>query len=82
MKLFKIVEIIVIDNNDKAIFILGKSVALETFDTHYESYIVSDNEDVLRDNFVIYRAYDFSVPPVNLKNVASGIRMLCLKKFY
>lgn len=79
--LFKIVEIIIIDTNCEEVFILVKPILLETFDTHYESFIVSDNEEVLN-NCSIYNIHDFSEPPINVTNVATGKRMICLKEYY
>lgn len=81
MNLFKIVEIIVIDQNDEVVFILGKPILLENFDTHYESYVVINDEEVCI-NCVIYRANDFSGPPLNVTNISTGKRMLRLKQFY
>lgn len=70
INLFKIVEIITVCKNYDTVFILGQSVLLKTFDTHYESYLVTDDKNILNSSN-IYSADDFSGPPINVTNVAT-----------
>jgi len=81
IKLFKITEIIVIENNDDTVLILGEQILFEKFDPHYESFVINENTNELS-NFSIYSTYDFSGPPINITNVANGKKMLRLKEFY
>lgn len=55
INLFKIVEIITVCKN---------------YDTHYESYLVTDDKNILNISN-IYSADDFSGPPINVTNVAT-----------
>jgi len=80
MNLFKIVEIIVVCKNYDTVFILCESILLKSFDAHYESYLISDDENVL--NRTIYSANDFSGPPINVTHLATGKKIVCLKQFY
>jgi len=79
MNLFKIVETISVSKNYDTVFILCESVLLKSFDAHYESYLISDDENVLSSS--IYSANDFSGPPINVTNVATGKKMVRLKQF-
>lgn len=81
MNLFKITEIIVIENNDDTVFILGEQILFKHFDPRYESFVINENKDELN-NFSIYSAYDFSGPPINVTKMANGKKMLRLKEFY
>jgi len=81
IKLFKITEIIVIENNDDTVLILGEQILFEKFDPHYEPFVINENTNELS-NFFIYSTYDFSGPPINITNVANGKKMLRLKEFY
>lgn len=59
-------------------FFIGKLIVLEAFETHYISYIISDNEEV-SNNCIIYSAH-FSGLSVNVTNVATDKKMLYLKQ--
>lgn len=81
MNLFKITEIIVIENNDDTVFILEEQILFKHFDPHYESFVINEIKDELN-NFSIYSAYDFSGPPINVTKMENGKKMLRLKEFY
>lgn len=80
MQLFKIIELIKTDENNDDIFTLVQPIILGIFEIHYEAFVVSDNEDF--NNYFIFKANDFSGPPVNITMTAIEKKMLRLKEFY
>lgn len=82
MGLFKIIELILINNNpNNIVYILTKRILLNGFSSHFESFIVSNSEEEVNDYF-IFNINEFSGPPINVTTVSSGQKMIRLKEFY
>jgi hypothetical protein len=82
MSLFKIFELITINNNpDNIFYIITKKILLNGFSSHLESFIVSNSEEESNGCF-IFKINEFSGPPINVTTVSSGQKMIRLKEFY
>jgi hypothetical protein len=79
MCLFKIVEIIIIKNIQ--VIILAKQIKLNGFHSHFEAYIVDENEETIL-NPVFGEISSFSGPPINVINSPTGIKMFRIKEYF
>lgn len=81
LHLFKIDEIIFINQPEIMVYILSKEIKLNEFSSHYESFHVSGSEEVINDCFIC-GVNEFDGPPINVTTVPSGKKMIHLKQFY
>lgn len=77
-KLCKILEIIV-ENVSRKMRIIGTSIYLNDFSSHYQAYRINSQ---FSDNIEIFDMKHFSGPPINICTIVSGDRFIKLKDYY
>jgi hypothetical protein len=78
--LFKISEIIFINQPEIMVYILAQEIRLNEFSSHYESFNVSVSEEVINCCFIC-DINEFDGPPINVTTISSGKKMIRLKQF-
>lgn len=80
MCLFEIVEIIVKNDSSTDMFMLSKQIKIVSFHLNLDDFEVDDQKTVINE-CTIYSIVEFSGPPINITQIATGKLMIRLKEF-